>query len=268
MRHPASLPRASPHLVALCLAAAGSSSRRVRMDSNEAVDMAALQARIEQLKASQVQLLDLDAMVPRQKLVLEAPEALVEMIHREQQAGGTIGMVGRQRRQLFSHGVEVLPEMLGETADGHMQLALRAGRRFEVEELGEEADSRWVGRSARVRWVEEATGGKAPSEAARVLSAALEPLVREWVELVRSTGRERVEGQIDGVLDDLGPMPEEPNARALWVAGLINPLPALGVALEIRPAALMASSTEERLAVVEMGLRDSIRRLYSPRPPF
>eukprot|EP00966_Prymnesium_polylepis_P257503 5948617-Prymnesium_polylepis.2 len=63
-------------------------------------------------------------------------------------------------------------------------------------------------------------------------------------------------------------MPDDPDARALWVAGLINPLPALGVALEVRPAALMASTTDERLEVVEMGLRDSIKRLQSPGPPF
>ena len=39
-----------------------------------------------------------------------------------------------------------------------------------------------------------------------------------------------------GVRASLGPMPpaDEANERALWVAALINPLPALGVALEVR----------------------------------
>ena len=49
--------------------------------------------------------------------------------------------------------------------------------------------------------------------------------------------------------------------RALWVAALINPLPALGVALEIRPAALAASTALERVEVVKRGLQDSIARL-------
>ena len=89
-----------------------------------------------------------------------------------------------------------------------------------------------------------------------------------WV--VRNGGRERSPGQLDGVMRDLGPMPEAdaPSARALWIAGLINPLPALGVALEVRPAALMAPTAEVRLQVVEMGLQDSIERLKSPGPTF
>lgn len=92
----------------------------------------------------------------------------------------------------------------------------------------------------------------------------------EWIELVRTTGRERSSGQIDQILSDLGDMPgtQEPNARCLWVAGLINPLPALGVALEIRPAALMAPDTKSRLQAIEMGLRDSISRLKQVGPPF
>ena len=101
-------------------------------------------------------------------------------------------------------------------------------------------------------------------------SEALGVLVDEWEELVRNGGRERSPGQLDGVMRDLGPMPEAdaPSARALWIAGLINPLPALGVALEVRPAALMAPTAEVRLQVVEMGLQDSIERLKSDGPAF
>ena len=139
-----------------------------------------------------------------------------------------------------------------------------------LKELGENEGSRFLGRMARVRWVEASVGDVGqPSEEVLARSAALEPLVTQWLELVRSTGRERETGQLDGVLDDLGSMPDEPNARALWIAGLINPLPALGVALEIRPATLMAPNVETRLEVVRMGLEDSIKRLGSgPGPLF
>ena len=80
---------------------------------------------------------------------------------------------------------------------------------------------------------------------------ALEPIIAEWCELVRSTGRERQPKQLDAVIKDLGTLPPatQPSKSALWVAGLINPLPALGVALEIRPAALMAQTAELRLQV-------------------
>ena len=61
-------------------------------------------------------------------------------------------------------------------------------------------------------------------------SESLEGLVVDWIKLVRQTGRERMPGQLEKVLSDLGPVPEagRVSARALWVAGLINPLPALG----------------------------------------
>ena len=73
---------------------------------------------------------------------------------------------------------------------------------------------------------------------------------------------------LDNALADMGPMPpaEQPSARALWVAGLINPLPSLGVAIEVRPMALMAPSASLRLRAVEFALADSIRRLRSQRP--
>jgi hypothetical protein len=51
------------------------------------------------------------------------------------------------------------------------------------------------------------------------------------------------------------------------VAGLINPLPGLGVALEIRPSVLEAPTADLKLRAVEIGLRDSIDRLR-PLSPF
>ena len=59
----------------------------------------------------------------------------------------------------------------------------------------------------------------------------------------------------------LRPPSSPPGERALWVAALINPLPALGVALEIRPAVLSASTVSERLSIVTMGIRSSIGHL-------
>ena len=69
-------------------------------------------------------------------------------------------------------------------------------------------------------------------------------LVDTWLDLARH--HERRPGQIDQLLEDLGPMPEwkEPTDCALWVGALINPIPALGVALEIRPQLLLAKTPE------------------------
>ena len=64
--------------------------------------------------------------------------------------------------------------------------------------------------------------------------------VDEWLGLVRNQGRERAEGQLERLMGDLGggerreERPVDPGELALWVGALINPLPALGVAMEVR----------------------------------
>ena len=81
-------------------------------------------------------------------------------------------------------------------------------------------------------------------------AAALAPLVSEWKTLVREGGHERRKGQLELIESHIGPMPPsgEPARVAAWVAALINPIPALGVAYEIRPALLMAAGHERHAA--------------------
>ena len=67
----------------------------------------------------------------------------------------------------------------------------------------------------------------------------------------------------------MGPMPARASKarRAAWVAALINPIPALGVAYEIRPALLMARDTLTMLTVATEGIRLSIERLRQGKNP-
>eukprot|EP00931_Biecheleriopsis_adriatica_P101552 TRINITY_DN76667_c0_g1_i1.p1 TRINITY_DN76667_c0_g1~~TRINITY_DN76667_c0_g1_i1.p1 ORF type:complete len:264 (+),score=57.39 TRINITY_DN76667_c0_g1_i1:45-794(+) len=101
-------------------------------------------------------------------------------------------------------------------------------------------------------------------------AAALPPLVDEWCGLVRGSRFERSEGQISQILADLGPMPpaEAAGQIAFWVAALINPLPALGVAFEIRPDVLEAKTVGERVLVARKGIEDSIGHVSGKRPLF
>jgi hypothetical protein len=70
------------------------------------------------------------------------------------------------------------------------------------------------------------------------------------MELVRDGGHEREPAQLEAVLEDLGPPPsEDPLECALWVVALVNPLPALGVAKELRPAILAAACSEVRACI-------------------
>ena len=50
-----------------------------------------------------------------------------------------------------------------------------------------------------------------------------------------------------------------------WVAALINPLPALGVSLEIRGNILEANTIQQKLQILELGLMRSIQNLKGER---
>jgi len=91
--------------------------------------------------------------------------------------------------------------------------------------------------------------------------AESQSLVDMWLSLARQ--RERSPGQIDGILQDLGPMPswKSPSECALWVGALINPIPALGVALEIRPKLLLAKTAEDRTQIALDGIWNSIQHM-------
>ena len=233
------------------------------------LNMDLLSQRIQQQSAevSTVRLLMLDAMVPGQQLACPVPPQLVETMR----AADRLVMFGvdPRSRSLCTHGVGVRLLEAEEKEDGDFEVVLAAEGLCEIIDLGDDEGSRWLGREAKVRWVSLDAPDETMTDALLARSAALEKLVDEWASLVRG-GRERSPWQLDDVIRDLGPMPDAdaPSARALWIAGLINPLPALGVALEVRPAALMAPTAEVRLQVVEMGLQDSIERLKSPGPAF
>ncbi|OEU06466.1 hypothetical protein FRACYDRAFT_254483 [Fragilariopsis cylindrus CCMP1102] len=230
-----------------------------------------------------VRLLVLDTLVPGQRLRLDTeqpPRSFEEFCRNEQDP---IVVVGREGLSLHARGVEVVlledsSNISSSTSDGCSSTPVvtlaTTGRIAEIDDEGIDEGSRWNGRQGRVRWLttnlneddlalsvdEEPT--EVTTEKIMALCATIGDLASEWEETVKVTGRERFPGQLRGIVHDLGcSIPEEPNARALWVAALINPLPALGVALEIRPAVLTARTTSRRLRVAQQGLQDSIDRM-------
>lgn len=74
---------------------------------------------------------------------------------------------------------------------------------------------------------------------------------------------------IKNVEQEMGPSPpasSSPTAFCFWAAALINPLPPLGVSMEIRGAMLEAATVEQRMAILERGLIRSIDNLKGIRP--
>jgi hypothetical protein len=113
------------------------------------------------------------------------------------------------------------------------------------------------------------------------------PLVEEWYALASNaktytnlnvTAATRVmrdqpgllvdpEKLLQRVVKELGPQSKDnPTAFSFWAAALINPLPVLGVSMEIRGRLLEAPTTQERLKVLEFGLQRSIDNLTGQRP--
>jgi hypothetical protein len=92
------------------------------------------------------------------------------------------------------------------------------------------------------------------------LAAALPALVDEWRALVIARKRERQPGRVQSILSQIGTIPgcDRPAELALWVAALINPIPALGVACEIRPAILCAPTAGHMIRIASHGIKLSI----------
>ena len=95
-----------------------------------------------------------------------------------------------------------------------------------------------------------------------LLATELRAVLASWLSEVR-VGWERRPGQVDRCLTDLGPMPESDALEAfgLWAAACINPLPPLGVAPEVRLAALEATEPLARLRLVLAATESSLHHL-------
>ena len=85
--------------------------------------------------------------------------------------------------------------------------------------------------------------------------------------MVKSGGWERTHGQLNDLFEQLGPMPADgaPDDLAMWAGALINPLPGLAVAPEIRPHLLAADSSHSRVAVALSGIQSSIKYMSPSR---
>jgi hypothetical protein len=234
----------------------------------------------------------LDTMVPRQRITLQFGPPVSHYLTEARADGQPLGILGmdKENNQILRCGVEARIESMSPYRASHgyfsshstpplrgftaQDTTLVGGRRFEVVEvLPETPGSKYHKPKpvlapwppidpvflARVRWLEMDCG----TAAATLRAQALEALVTQWLELVRTSERERFEGHLHGILADLGPMPppEEADELCFWAGALLNPLPKLGVAKEVRAALLDAPDCLRRVQLVEESLLDSIERM-------
>jgi len=101
------------------------------------------------------------------------------------------------------------------------------------------------------------------------LSETLSTLMPEWYHwVIASHATDPAGFQLR--MDDLGKMPDVSDLtdRALWVAAVINPLPALGVCLEIRPAMLSCQNDYDRMVLAVQAVQSSIDQMSGKRRLF
>mmetsp|Transcript_15368 Transcript_15368/g.47703 ORF Transcript_15368/g.47703 Transcript_15368/m.47703 type:complete len:314 (-) Transcript_15368:23-964(-) len=239
-----------------------------------------LYSRVDELSRRQASLpiVVLDSTLPNQRLSISTTDsAFREMIEYcgvkaaeeagdeqfDDRANGAFGIVGMDRKSggAFPFGVEAI--IVNATIEGEaVSVELRGGRRFTVDDVSD--DDRPPPGAVQPRSVTFAPpfdddDEKSAEAAARQLPA----LVELWEGLVTEGGHERVPDHLALVRRHLGPMPAptSPSQLALWIGGYINPLPALGVSLEIRPLLLAATTASERVDAAVAGISSSISHL-------
>jgi hypothetical protein len=247
-----------------------------------------------------LRLLVLDATVPKQVLPLNFDGSDEKRrlnagtyIGEDVVLGAKFGMLGQapSNGQILPNGVCVEVTRLMIKPDGTSLIELTAGQRFKIHGQPFEDEENGGAPSAKVIWIHDSEGAgeqtvsagdavpgtgdatnlestnkrdaKAYDEDSKTLCLELPALVDEWISLVISRKRERQPGQLDLIKSHIGPMPgvDRPAELACWVAALINPIPALGVAYEIRPALLCAPTVGDMVRIASQGVKLSIDKL-------
>ncbi len=247
--------------------------------------MSSLQNRIKNLqdKETKLPLVILDSMLPRQTLKLEIKNKLLQGLiqHRLRVCENpTLGMLGKAMLQngdviCLNKGVEVEIQVQGENL-----VEFKAKRRFRLDGEVDNTSQGWTEGNITFLCSKEedkkeslennvsisTSMSKAITKAKEIKAPNFNlpndvNLIERWIELAKQN--ERQSGQIDSLLEELGEIPKEnePSDLAFWIGSMINPLPAMGVASEIRPALLMSESAEERINIAYDGLFRSIKHM-------
>lgn len=245
---------------------------------NDSSFMESLRSRMEEVtdKETILPLVVLDSMLPRQVLKISVQNPLlVKLVQTllSQERGPYFGMMGLAKlvtgemvHLKTGVEVEVVHYQPSQEEEGRMELELKAGRRFRI--VGgdvQTAEGGWT--EARVEFLQDNDDDES-SLSSRTKAKEFQDLIPAWIKLAR--GKERQDNQIDNLLNDLGEYPSSssPSEQAFWVGALINPIPAMGVALEIRPQLLTAKTVEERVDIALEGIQRSIAHMDGSQTLF
>lgn len=272
-------------------------------DNNDDDFMVALRQRIDEVNEyeKELPLVVLDSMLPRQVLNITIEnELLMELIRlrieSETPYFGIVGMAQLKstgQKVHLNHGVQVeiihtsIVEKNSNNNGNNNQLkvSLKGTKLFHIPNQNCVTQTKQGWTQAKIEYInlneqDEKYTEKDTMKMAMSMQRAKEfidpnytmkenqSLIDMWIELAREN--EHNPGQINQLLNDLGPIPswKTPSDCAMWVGALINPIPPLGVAYEIRPKLLLAKTANERTQIALDGIWNSIQYMKGGESSF
>jgi ATP-dependent protease La (LON) substrate-binding domain len=207
----------------------------------------------------------LDAMLPGQVLEFGSndPKFKRMLDHVVQMDDETFGMIGFNPHtgKPLTIGVTLQIQQVKQT-NGIWLVSVKGDRRLEVqcEPWLDDTNSFYIAHVELVDTREEVSLDNEQIKHAERMYRDIPKLVSQWMERVFESGKTDREGMARR-LKDIGEMPQQLRDRAIWTAALLNPLPALGVCFEIRPAMLACKNDYDRINLAWAGLHSSIDHL-------
>ncbi|KAK3243952.1 hypothetical protein CYMTET_46418 [Cymbomonas tetramitiformis] len=201
----------------------------------------------------------LDTILPRQHIHLNIFEPrYLWMVQRCMEGSRRFGMVGTDHitRTMAGFGTEVEIRLCEQQFNGHILIEVVGVRRFQANDVEMENGCH----VANVEWLQDSVPSEEAAPEVERVAGELNTAITQWMGLIVSGRWERQPRQLVKLMEQLGPVPSVSEAEkiGLWVAALINPLPGLGVAPEIRLSALKTLDTLERLKLVLNATKGSI----------
>mmetsp|Transcript_39480 Transcript_39480/g.58004 ORF Transcript_39480/g.58004 Transcript_39480/m.58004 type:complete len:339 (+) Transcript_39480:52-1068(+) len=219
----------------------------------------------------------LDAMLPKQRLEFHSDDPRFRKLieYTLCNANGTLGMIGLnpQSGRPLNNGVIVslTPDNVKEeyTADREsnvISISVQGLERFEVQGSPWQDETKSF-YTADIELLQDRVETLTLEERkdAQILNAFMPNLVERWLDWV--VNKEKM-ASMDALMADIGPMPNNIGDRAFWVAALINPIPSLGVCLEIRPVMLSCTNDLDRIKLATASIQASIDHISGKKSLF
>mmetsp|Transcript_17655 Transcript_17655/g.26800 ORF Transcript_17655/g.26800 Transcript_17655/m.26800 type:complete len:294 (+) Transcript_17655:40-921(+) len=230
--------------------------------------------RIEQLRDRRktIPIMVLAAMLPGQTLEFSVQDERFRVLADRLKEEPVLGMIGfdPSTKEPLDVGVTVKINNLV-VNENSCTISIEGHERFQLESdlyfNDDDAKSYYV---ADVEMVEKSCEIELTAQQmkeAKSLHDEIPDLVQDWMQWLYKTGHATPES-MKLRLPAPGLMPKNIGDRSLWVGALINPLPGLGVCLEIRPSMLLCQTDLERVRLAHASLKASIDHMSGKQKLF